>query len=111
MTRKRKVAIAAAKGDKTVAELAQKYNLHTNQISTWKKELLKNAAMIFASENYSSKGSSEDVDKLHAKLDKTQMFHNKDVDYELYASLLINSEIGESIAPIVLELTNSKGTL
>ncbi|GAA5794424.1 hypothetical protein NGY2020056_32340 [Vibrio cholerae] len=59
MTRKRrnhspefkaKVALDAAKGDKTVAELAQKYNLHTNQISTWKKELLENAAMIFASE-------------------------------------------------------------
>lgn len=46
MTRKRrnhspefkaKVALAAAKGDKTVAELAQKYNLHANQSSTWKK--------------------------------------------------------------------------
>ncbi len=45
MTRKRrnhspefkaKVALDAAKGDKTVAELAQKYNLHANQISTWK---------------------------------------------------------------------------
>ncbi len=56
MTRKRrnhspefkaKVALDAAKGDKTVAELAQKYNLHANQISTWKKELLENAAMIF----------------------------------------------------------------
>ncbi len=55
MTRKRKnhspefkakVAVDAAKRDKTIAELAQKYNLHANQISTWKKELLENAAMI-----------------------------------------------------------------
>ncbi len=77
MTRKRrnhspefkaKVALDAAKGDKTVAELAQKYNLHANQISTWKKELLENAAMIFATENHSGKESSEDVDKLHAKI-------------------------------------------
>lgn len=60
MTRKRrnhspefkaKVALAAAKGDKTVAELAQKYNLYVNQISTWKKEQLENATMIFASES------------------------------------------------------------
>ncbi|WP_420031267.1 hypothetical protein, partial [Vibrio toranzoniae] len=29
------MALAAAKGDKTVAELAQKFNLHANQISTW----------------------------------------------------------------------------
>lgn len=50
MTRKRrnhspefkaKVALDAARGDKTVAELAQKYNLHANQISTWKKSCSK----------------------------------------------------------------------
>ncbi|MET1281717.1 IS3 family transposase [Vibrio navarrensis] len=82
MTRKRrnhspefkaKVALDAAKGDKTVAELAQKYNLHANQISTWKKELLENAAMIFATENHTGKESSEDVDKLHAKIGQLTM--------------------------------------
>ncbi|MBY8113236.1 IS3-like element ISVpa4 family transposase [Vibrio fluvialis] len=82
MTRKRrnhspefkaKVALDAAKGDKTVAELAQKYNLHANQISTRKKELLENAAMIFATENHSGKESSEEVDKLHAKIGQLTM--------------------------------------
>ncbi|TFH92015.1 IS3 family transposase [Vibrio ouci] len=82
MTRKRrnhspefkaKVALAAAKGDKTLAELAQKYNLHANQISTWKKELLKNAAMLFASESQLSKESTEEVDKLHAKIGQLTM--------------------------------------
>lgn len=82
MTRKRrnhspefkaKVALDAAKGDKTVAELAQKYNLHANQISTWQKELLENAAMIFATENHSGKESSEEVDKLHAKIGQLTM--------------------------------------
>ncbi|MGR2849347.1 IS3-like element ISVpa4 family transposase [Vibrio vulnificus] len=63
----------AAKGDKTVAELAQKYNLHANQISTWKKELLENAAMIFATENHTGKESSEEVDKLHAKIGQLTM--------------------------------------
>ncbi|AWA98194.1 MULTISPECIES: IS3 family transposase [Vibrio] len=82
MTRKRrnhspefkaKVALAAAKGDKTVAELAQKYNLHANQISTWKKELLENAAMIFASESQLSKDNTEEVDRLHAKIGQLTM--------------------------------------
>ncbi|MFM2623650.1 IS3 family transposase [Vibrio owensii] len=82
MTRKRrnhspefkaKVALAAAKGDKTVTELAQKYNLHANQISTWKKELLENAAMIFASESQLSKDNTEEVDKLHAKIGQLTM--------------------------------------
>ena len=82
MTRKRrnhspefkaKVALDAARGDKTVAELAQKYSLHANQISTWKKELLENAAMIFTSESQSGKDSSEEVDKLHAKIAQLTM--------------------------------------
>ncbi|MCY9829493.1 IS3 family transposase [Vibrio chagasii] len=82
MTRKRrnhspefkaKVALDAARGDKTVAELAQKYSLHANQISTWKKELLENAAMIFTSESQSGKDNSEEVDKLHAKIGQLTM--------------------------------------
>ncbi len=76
MTRKRrnhspefkaKVALAAAKGDKTVAELAQQYNLHANQISTWKKELLDNAAMIFASESQLGPISDNKCD-IHGKV-------------------------------------------
>lgn len=82
MTRKRrnhspefkaKVALAAAKGDKTVSELAQKYNLHANQISTWKKELLENTAMIFATDSATGKGNSEEMDKLHAKIGQLTM--------------------------------------
>ena len=82
MTRKRrnhspefkaKVALAAARGDKTVAELAQQYNLHANQISTWKKELLDKAALIFTSESQLGKDNSEEVDKLHAKIGQLTM--------------------------------------
>ena len=42
-----KVALEAAKGTKTLAELAQAYQLHPNQISEWKQQLLKNGAEVF----------------------------------------------------------------
>ncbi len=57
MTRKRrvfgaafkaKVALAAARGDKTTAELASKFKVHGNQVSAWKKQLLDGVAEVFA---------------------------------------------------------------
>lgn len=68
-----KVAFAPAKGDKTVAELVQEYNLHANQISTWKREQLENAAMFFASENQLSKDSTEEMNKFHAVISQLTM--------------------------------------
>ena len=41
---KSKVALAAIKGDKTLAELAQQFDVHPNQITQWKAQLLEGAA-------------------------------------------------------------------
>jgi transposase len=44
---KAKVALAAAKGDKTLAELASKYGVYPNQISAWKKQLIEQMGELF----------------------------------------------------------------
>jgi len=44
---KAKVALAAIKGDKTLAELAQQFDVHANQITTWRGQLLDGAAGVF----------------------------------------------------------------
>jgi transposase-like protein len=44
---KRKVALAAVKGEKTLAELAERFAVHPNQHTTWRSQLLEGAAGVF----------------------------------------------------------------
>jgi transposase len=66
---KAKVALAAIQGDKTLSELAQQFDVHPNQITTWKTQLIERSAALFGS----GAGSGEpapavDVKTLHAKI-------------------------------------------
>ena len=64
---KAKVALAAVKGEKTLAELAQLYDVHANQITTWRTQLLEGAAGVFGAEPPASE-PAVDLKTLHAKI-------------------------------------------
>ena len=64
---KAKVALAALKGDKTLAELAQEFDLHPNQITDWKHRLQEGAAGVFG-EDRAEEHSKVDVTRMQAKI-------------------------------------------
>lgn len=68
---KAKVVLEALKERNTVEELAKKYELHPNQIHSWKKEFLNNAASVFSNEEKrkeDKKLTEEEREKLYAQI-------------------------------------------
>jgi transposase-like protein len=66
---KAKVALAAIKGEKTLAELAQQYDMHPNQITAWKAHVVESASGLFGSGGLASAPPPAiDVKTLHAKI-------------------------------------------
>lgn len=63
---KAKVALEAIRGDKTLAELAKLHDVHPNQITDWKSQLLERAASVFGSD--APVEAKADLKELHAKI-------------------------------------------
>lgn len=66
---KAKIALEALREQATVADLAQRYQVHPNQIYAWKKRLLDQATRAF--ENGNGDGAAEherEIERLHAKI-------------------------------------------
>ncbi len=65
---KAKVALEDLKGERTLAELAQKHDVHANQITQWKSQLLEWADSVFGGETESAYSPPVDLKELHAKI-------------------------------------------
>jgi len=71
---KAQVALAAGKGDKTLAELAEHVRVHPTQITEWKRHLLERVAAVFGGTTH--KLDAPDLKVLHAKIGQLALEHD-----------------------------------
>ena len=66
---KAKVALAAIRGDRTLAQLSEQFDVHPNQITSWKTQLEGGALDVFGSGSSAAPAApAVDVKSLHAKI-------------------------------------------
>ncbi len=70
---KAKVALAALKGERTLADLAEQFDLHPTQIQDWKKRLMEGADGVFGENAVQAQHNEKEVEKLHAKIGQLAM--------------------------------------
>ena len=62
------MALAAVKGDRTIAQLAEHFDVHPNQVTAWKAQLEGGASDVFGAGSAAAAAPAVDVKSLHAKI-------------------------------------------
>lgn len=68
-----RVALAAVRGDKTMAELCHEFSIVSSQLHKWKKLLVENGAEVFKNTSSAQLSANSDVDKLHATIGRLKV--------------------------------------
>ncbi len=84
---KAKVAVAAIKGEKTMIELAQEFDVHPNQIKQWRDQLLEGATGVFGEAEKAEPEPPIDVKTLHAKIGELTL------ENDLYVGLSVKRHV------------------
>ena len=70
---KAKVALEAIKGELTMAQMVEKFDVHANQITDWKKRMLASASDVFGKGQQKEDQSEQTIAQLHAKIGQLTM--------------------------------------
>jgi transposase-like protein len=84
------VALAAVKGEQTITELSQKFDVHPNQITQWKNQLLEQASTVF-DQGGAAEEPLVDIKTLHAKIGQLTL-ENDFLEGALTKSGLLNAK-------------------
>jgi putative transposase len=72
-TLKAKVALAAVRGDRTIAQLSSDFGVHGNQVSAWKRQLLERASELFEDGRSRAKEESSSEQELYEQIGRLKM--------------------------------------
>ncbi len=70
---KARVALEAIKGEKTIAQISSEYEIHSNMVTKWKKQLKENIANIFIRKNEQEPNAERKIDNLYKEIGRMQV--------------------------------------